>query len=416
MDPINYMQGATNPYETALSGLSIGASLADAMGKAEAQKAAAEQERRIREKGDAIIANPNSTGEDYAKFALLLPKDKAESVLKAWDAVDKANLDAEVSRKAQVFSALASGQSEVAVDQMRSYAAAFRGRGQDAPAKYYETWAKVAEVNPDAARLNFGAVLATMPGGDKAIESVNKMAEEKRKADVYSPEQSKKEEQLKLDKYAADIGLAGAQKNKAIVEGRKLNAETAKILLDLEQQKKSGGADPAKAFDHENQLRKQYENLTAPVREVQASYQRILSAENTAAGDIALIFNYMKMLDPGSVVRESEFATAQNAAGIPDRVRNMYNKALSGERLAPEQRASFGSQAEKLFTGSKKQETEIRTGYERIAKNYGLNPDNLFYATSGPSKPAPEGTPRVAAEGSAPSADKTQALLSKYLK
>jgi len=39
------------------------------------------------------------------------------------------------------------------------------------------------------------------------------------------------------------------------------------------------------------------------------------------------------MLDPGSVVRESEFATAQNAAGVPDQVRNMYNKVLSGTRL-----------------------------------------------------------------------------------
>jgi hypothetical protein len=36
----------------------------------------------------------------------------------------------------------------------------------------------------------------------------------------------------------------------------------------------------------------------------------------------------MKMLDPTSVVREGEFATAQNAASIPIKIVNMYNKAL----------------------------------------------------------------------------------------
>ena len=36
-----------------------------------------------------------------------------------------------------------------------------------------------------------------------------------------------------------------------------------------------------------------------------------------AAGDMALIFSYMKMLDPNSTVREGEYATAQDAGSIP---------------------------------------------------------------------------------------------------
>ena len=58
---------------------------------------------------------------------------------------------------------------------------------------------------------------------------------------------------------------------------------------------------------------------------------------------ISLIFGFMKMLDPGSVVREGEFATAQNAASIPDRIRNAYNRALEGTRLNPQQREMFKS-------------------------------------------------------------------------
>ncbi|WP_204128690.1 hypothetical protein, partial [Pseudomonas ogarae] len=77
------------------------------------------------------------------------------------------------------------------------------------------------------------------------------------------------------------------------------------------------------------------------------SYGQIAQAAKTpsAQNDLALIFSYMRMLDPASVVREGEFATAQNAAGVPDQIRNAYNKAVNGERLNPEQRTGFVSSA-----------------------------------------------------------------------
>ena len=45
----------------------------------------------------------------------------------------------------------------------------------------------------------------------------------------------------------------------------------------------------------------------------------------------------MKMLDPGSTVREGEYATAKNTAGIEQGLRNSLNAALGTrilERLA----------------------------------------------------------------------------------
>lgn len=77
------------------------------------------------------------------------------------------------------------------------------------------------------------------------------------------------------------------------------------------------------------------------------------SNDGTAAGDLALIFNYMKMLDPASVVRESEFATAQNAAGVPERVRNTYNRLMEGERLSQAQRENFSDQARSIYERAK---------------------------------------------------------------
>lgn len=95
------------------------------------------------------------------------------------------------------------------------------------------------------------------------------------------------------------------------------------------------------------------------------SYARIAAASQdpSAAGDLALIFSYMKMLDPGSVVREGEFANAQNAAGIPERVAAMYNNVLNGERLTENTRADFLDRADKIYSAAE-------TGYSAIEKQY----------------------------------------------
>jgi hypothetical protein len=95
----------------------------------------------------------------------------------------------------------------------------------------------------------------------------------------------------------------------------------------------------------------------------------------------------MKMLDPGSVVREGEFATAQNAGGVDAKVYNLYNQLMTGERLKPDQRKMFTKQAESLYNQAGKQEATVRQGIERIAKGYGLKTENIFYT---PTEEAPK--------------------------
>jgi hypothetical protein len=123
---------------------------------------------------------------------------------------------------------------------------------------------------------------------------------------------------------------------------------------------------------------------------VRNSFGRVQAAQDTAVGDLSLIFGYMKMLDPGSVVREGEFATAQNAAGVPERILNVYNRVRSGERLTENQRGSFKKQAEDLFNVAANDERRVRDGISRIARNYGLNTDNIFIDAQPSAPAAPE--------------------------
>ena len=86
----------------------------------------------------------------------------------------------------------------------------------------------------------------------------------------------------------------------------------------------------------------------------------------------------MKMLDPGSVVRETEFATAANAGGLLARLKSLASKVESGKFLSPEQRTEFQSLSKKYLDAAQTQEQGVKESYQAIVDNYGLNPINVF--------------------------------------
>jgi hypothetical protein len=71
----------------------------------------------------------------------------------------------------------------------------------------------------------------------------------------------------------------------------------------------------------------------------------VFSASNQGARDMALIFSVMKMLDPGSTVREGEFALAANASGKAKATMNFIKKMWSGDQLPQEARQQLMSLA-----------------------------------------------------------------------
>lgn len=144
--------------------------------------------------------------------------------------------------------------------------------------------------------------------------------------------------------------------------------------------------------DVEEGLRKEYATIAKPYFELRDAYSRISQSakDPSAAGDLALIFNYMKMLDPGSVVREGEFATAQNAAGVPDRIRNMANRLINGERLNESQRKDFVTQSDGLMKRQERQYQKIQEQYRGIATRRQIDPQNVIIDfTAPPEESAP---------------------------
>jgi hypothetical protein len=106
----------------------------------------------------------------------------------------------------------------------------------------------------------------------------------------------------------------------------------------------------------------------------------------TPQDDIAIIFNYMKTLDPSSVVREGEFANAQNAAGIDESIRNMYNKARTGQRLNPQQRQNMVKTAYQNYRSLRDAYNTSAENFRGYARDNGINPDRVA-RTYTPDKP-----------------------------
>ena len=150
------------------------------------------------------------------------------------------------------------------------------------------------------------------------------------------------------------------------------------------------GADALKLFGQEQDLRKEYSSRdeTKDFNDVLGAYKKVrTSAEkDSGAGDLSLIFGFMKMVDPGSTVREGEFATAQNSAGIDERLRGMYNQVINGTRLSPDQRADFVTTADGMYRTHAETMQSVQGEYSDIAGAWGVDPSRIF-------QPAPEFQP-----------------------
>lgn len=131
-------------------------------------------------------------------------------------------------------------------------------------------------------------------------------------------------------------------------------------------------------------------------QEMQSAYSQIQQSLKQAspAGDLAGATKLMKLLDPGSVVRESELGMAMAASGLLDRLLNYAGNVINGTKLTPAQRQDFQRLADALYTESVKQYNGKRSEYQGISERNGLSVLDVL----GPESKAP--TSRVVDFGS----------------
>ena len=164
-----------------------------------------------------------------------------------------------------------------------------------------------------------------------------------------------------------------------------------------------------KAFANEKDLRTEFSAQVKPYTELAQAFRKVEAAalNPSAAGDISLVYGYMKILDPGSTVMQGEQATAQNAGSVPDSVRAMYNKALTGESLAPTIRQDFYAQARNIIESQRELSSDLINRYTSVAREYKLNPNQIVYDPFKRIKTPAEVAAEAAKSGNKPKANST---------
>ena len=134
---------------------------------------------------------------------------------------------------------------------------------------------------------------------------------------------------------------------------------------------------PEEELAASTEIRKEF-NALQPVKDF-ANRQGALgiiqgsAQEPSPAGDLALIFAYMRMLDPGSVVRESEFQLAASAGSLPQRAQAAYDQLMTGRRLTEQQRRDFINRSRTLYQGAEQQFGRLYDDYKARAERANLN-------------------------------------------
>lgn len=429
MEPINYLAQVADPFAQSLQGLQLGAGMAELQQKQAAMVQQQQRQQLAAQEQAKFFTNPNPTMRDAARYASLLSPEQSKAFLPFMEGISKEQQQGTLNSTGRILSALQTNP-EIGIKLLQDSATAARNSGDNQDAALFDDMAAAAadqKRGPAIVFKSLAARAAGIPGAKEFFENIDKSlstsrlealapeAQRKAVADadaaiadaktkqataITAPDKTaadlalakanaakaqvdaKFAEQITLadlKKKAADLGLTNAQTGSALAQSKKLGLEAQKAVLELEALK-TGTPDPAKAFEQEEKLRKEFQVRNKVYGELGTTYSNIESSSKAKSGpgDIALITGFMKMLDPGSVVRETEFATARDTAGLYTRLENSLKKAESGQFLQPKQREEFVNLAKQYLDSAQKKSGEDRKALGVVVKNYKLNPDNVF--------------------------------------
>jgi hypothetical protein len=118
---------------------------------------------------------------------------------------------------------------------------------------------------------------------------------------------------------------------------------------------------------------------------MQTAFNQVNTAldQGSPIGDLAGATKMMKLMDEGSVVRETELALAMAAAGRMDRLKNYLNNAMTGQKLTPTQREDFKSLSSELYAAAGQAYNKKRDEYQQFGESYKFK--NLGTALGAPA-------------------------------
>ena len=128
-------------------------------------------------------------------------------------------------------------------------------------------------------------------------------------------------------------------------------------------------------FKNESTLRKEFNQVSKDYTGAVQAYMAVLQGAQlqNSTGDLMLIQAFQKMLDPTSVVRETEFANAQNTQGVLQKLGITIEKLKEGDMLSATARAKFVDASRAYMSQVQKAFEPQRTYYLETARRAGVS-------------------------------------------
>lgn len=167
---------------------------------------------------------------------------------------------------------------------------------------------------------------------------------------------------------------------RAIYQNAITKATTHQPATTVTVQPDNLGLKPKDRFEMEQKLGGDYTNATKTDRgivSVSADLTNILKQPG-AIKDQAAIYKFAKFLDPEGAVREADYAAIVKTAGGLDYVKNLVNRALTGEQLGPKQRTEMDNLVRSMAAVAQKRIDVAKKRFGGTAKMYNLDPENIF--------------------------------------
>ena len=293
----------------------------------------------------------------------------------------------------KVLSALENKRPELAKKLFEDRAIAFSNSGKTKEAAGMKSMSAMVDKYPDLVKAESVFLINSLQGMDKLSENLDKFKKidpSVRGIEASTDETIAKTEGTKQDTAKKEIMLPLETENLiSEIDGQILANKSAK--KKLEQMSDESGAIPvedrAKA---EDSLRAEYDKKMTFAKKRRASFEDIKSSlGGGGASDLALIFNYMKVLDPGVSVMEGDVRNVSNASGMMDSLITAYKDVFNsdGDKFRDKaERNKFLIQAQKL---SKKADEEAAIDIKKlkhIATVRKLNHSTIF----DPDRPSAE--------------------------
>jgi len=130
------------------------------------------------------------------------------------------------------------------------------------------------------------------------------------------------------------------------------------------------------AYGLEEKFSKDYTDGTKSFSEVRSAYGRVKAAHTSlltggkGISDVALINGFMRMIDPGGVVRPSDIENIMMAKGVPERIAVRLQNWQQGDVLSPEARAELVGTAELLYANAEADAVVLMADLQKRALLY----------------------------------------------